>query len=512
LADLRSTDPRDDKTRIERTKGGLLKDAYRWILDHEDFQQWRIDKESRLLWIKGGPGKGKTMLLIGIIKEIERQSEQSTQDACLLSYYFCQGTDSRLNTATAVLRGLIYLLLIQKRSLMSHIREKYEHAGKNLFEDINAFDALSNIFINLLHDSTLKEGYLIIDALDECETDLPELLDLITRSASTCSHVKWIVSSRNKPNIEAQLRIQNSQRPLSLELNKEHVSRAVEIFIDYKVSQLVSIKYDSTLQEKIRNQMRKKANGTFLWVALVFEELKLVKRWRVEKVLMEMPTTLELLYKRMMEQIEQLKDDDLEFCRYVLSTMTLAYRPLHLLELGAMSGLPEEISRNIEDLVDIINMCGSFLTLQEDSVYFIHQSAKDYLDSDTSKAVFPSGRGSLQYDMFSRSLHVMSRKLQRDMYRLREPGFSIDSAIPPSQDPLSSLRYSCIYWAKHLDEAYKCNVTCQSSLSDGGNIHIFLQTYFLYWLEALSLIKNMSSSIQTINTLLTLLKVRYNVS
>ncbi|CAG9950569.1 unnamed protein product [Clonostachys rosea f. rosea IK726] len=52
LADLRSTDPRDDKTRIERTKGGLLEDSYRWILNNDNFQQWRNDEQSRLLWIK----------------------------------------------------------------------------------------------------------------------------------------------------------------------------------------------------------------------------------------------------------------------------------------------------------------------------------------------------------------------------------------------------------------------------------------------------------------------------
>ncbi|UKZ80134.1 hypothetical protein TrVFT333_007899 [Trichoderma virens FT-333] len=37
LKDLRETDPRDDKTRIEATKDGLLRGSYRWILDHDDF-------------------------------------------------------------------------------------------------------------------------------------------------------------------------------------------------------------------------------------------------------------------------------------------------------------------------------------------------------------------------------------------------------------------------------------------------------------------------------------------
>jgi hypothetical protein len=72
LADLRTTDPRNDKKRIEETKGGLLADLYRWVLHNDDFQRWRDDGQSPLLWIKGDPGKGKTMLLCGIINELEK--------------------------------------------------------------------------------------------------------------------------------------------------------------------------------------------------------------------------------------------------------------------------------------------------------------------------------------------------------------------------------------------------------------------------------------------------------
>jgi len=98
--------------RIERTKGGLLNDSYVWILSHKDFIEWRDRDETRLLWIRGDPGKGKTMLLIGIIRELQKSIQP-------LSYFFCQGTDSRLNNATAVLRGLMYQLLMQQRFLIS---------------------------------------------------------------------------------------------------------------------------------------------------------------------------------------------------------------------------------------------------------------------------------------------------------------------------------------------------------------------------------------------------------
>jgi hypothetical protein len=84
--------------------------------------------------------------------------------------------------------------------------------------------------------------------------------------------VKWIVSSRNWPDIEAHLTLASAQMRLSLALNAEHISRAVELFINYKVSQLELIKHEHIVQEQVRNQMHAKPNGTFLWVALVVQE------------------------------------------------------------------------------------------------------------------------------------------------------------------------------------------------------------------------------------------------
>jgi Cdc6-like AAA superfamily ATPase len=177
VQDIRHTDPRDDKKRIEDTKGGLLKDSYCWVLNNINFQQWRNDPQSQLLWIKGHPGKGKTMLLCGIINELQK----ATAKTDLVSYFFCQATDSRLNSAAAVLRGLLYLLVNQQPSLVSHVRKKYDQAGKTLFEDANAWVALTEIFTDVLQDPSLNTTYLIIDALDEYVTDLPKLLDFIVK-------------------------------------------------------------------------------------------------------------------------------------------------------------------------------------------------------------------------------------------------------------------------------------------------------------------------------------------
>ncbi|KAK4173826.1 NACHT domain-containing protein, partial [Triangularia setosa] len=226
LADLRVTDSRHDKKRIEAAKGGLLKDSYCWVLSNVQFQQWHDGHDQRLLWIKGDPGKGKTMLLCGIIDELKKSTPTG-----LLSFFFCQATDSRVNNATAVLRGLIYLLVSQQPALISHVRRLYDHAGKKMFEDPNVWVVLCEIFTSILQDPGLRMTYLIIDALDECVTDLPQLLELITQTSCTSSPIKWIVSSRNWPDIEEQLEAATQKARLSLELNAESISTAVNAFI-----------------------------------------------------------------------------------------------------------------------------------------------------------------------------------------------------------------------------------------------------------------------------------------
>ena len=270
LRDLRSTDPRHDKKRIEDTSRGLLEDSYRWILENSEFQRWRNDEQSRLLRIKGDPGKGKTMLLCGIVDELKKSMVKTD----LVSYFFCQATDSRINSATAVLRGLLFLLINQQPSLVSHIRKSHNHAGKALFEDANAWVTLSEAFTHILQDPSLNSTYFIIDALDECVLNLPKLLDFIVQKSCVSPRAKWIVAARNRPDIEEWLERVGSKVMLSMELNAKSVSEAISVFIQNKVRQLADIKkYDDKTRETVLDHLSLHANDTFLWVALVCQNL-----------------------------------------------------------------------------------------------------------------------------------------------------------------------------------------------------------------------------------------------
>jgi hypothetical protein len=236
--DLHPTNPRKDKERTVETNGGLLEGFYRWVFENVNFQQWYTDSQSRLLWIKGDPGKDKTMLLCGIIDELQKMIVIIVS----VSYFFCQATDSRINSTTAVLQGLLYMFVSEQPALVSHLRKKHDHAGKSMFENSNALVTLTEVFADVLPDPSLSTAYLLVDALDECVTGLPKLLDFVAKQSSASSRVKWIVSSRNSPGIEEQLEQAGHKVRLSLELNAASVSAAVSVFIEQKVSQLAEQK------------------------------------------------------------------------------------------------------------------------------------------------------------------------------------------------------------------------------------------------------------------------------
>ena len=498
-------DPRHDKERIELKRGGLLADAYRWVFDNADFNRWHHLPESRLLWIKGDPGKGKTMLLCGIINEIEGPITASGGN---LAYFFCEATNLHINSATAVLRGLVYLLARRQPRLLSHLPENPYPS-----DDAMAWIVLSKALQEMLKDPNLKVTYLVIDALDECVVDQPKLLSLIVQISSVSARVKWVVSSRNWVQIEEQLATVAEQSRLSLELNAKSVTAAVKAFIRHKVMYLSQLKqYDSTIKNAVHNYLSSNANGTFLWVALVCQALadpKVRKRHTLTK-LRTFPPGLDSLYTQMMEHIGNSEDTDL--CKKILAVTTVVRRPISLWELTTLVEMPDDIANDLESLEEVVKVCGSFLTLREQIVDFVHQSAKDFLlgkatpgkathhtSQEAFNQVFPRGMEDVHHIIFSRSLNTMFTVLQRDRYDLKAPGFLIDEVQPPSPDPLATVRYSCVFWVDHLRDSISDKTTAERSTHHA--VHTFLKQKYLYWLEALSLLRAMSEGVIAIRQL-----------
>lgn len=440
------------------------------------------------------------MLLCGIIDELTRLFG----DTANISFFFCQATDVRINNATAVLRGLIYSLVKKQPSLLAHLKSQYDYTGKALFEDINAWNALSRIFTDILKDATLPSTYLIIDALDECTTGLPSLLDLIAQVSSAYPQIKWIVSSRNWPNIEERLDTTHTA-PISLELNEASVSEAVRNFIQHKVHYLAKVKqYSDETRDTICRHLSSNSQGTFLWVALVCQDLDRTSRRHALKKVEVFPPGLNALYGRMIDQVRN--SEDAESCKRILAVMSIVYRPIAFAELASLVELPDDLSGDSEALSEIVAICGSFLTMREDTIIFVHQSAKEFLLRETQSEVFPGGIAAEHQTIFSRSIEAMFKTLQRDIFRLKLPGYPIEKVIPPSPNPLAYAQYACVHWVDHLHHS-GCHKKKDVDIDERGCVGDFLQTRYLHWLEALSILGSISQGIEAMLKLEALLRV-----
>ena len=92
--------------------------------------------------------------------------------------------------------------------------------------------------------------------------------------------------------------------------------------------------------------------------------------------------------------------------------------------------------------------------------------------------------------------------LRKNMCDLESPGKlrneidmkTLHDCLPPD------VRYACQYWVHHLKQGGR-------RICDQDAVHLFLQQHFLHWLEALSLMGNISESIALIDTLQSLVEV-----
>ncbi|KAF5718821.1 wd40 repeat protein [Fusarium mundagurra] len=134
----------------------------------------------------------------------------------------------------------------------------------------------------------------------------------------------------------------------------------------------------------------------------------------------------------------------------------------------------------------------------------VHQSFRDFiLSRKRSKQLkFQVQERKLHKEALLRCLDLMSSELHEDICELRWLGIdhSEISQKRVKEKIQDHLRYACRYWVDHLS---KLNDEDRTSVGfmDGGNLHKFLESHFLHWLEAMILIKETASAIPMLNKL-----------
>ena len=480
------TDPADDMQMIANKKDKLLETTYSWIMQDAAYVDWLDKNRSQVLWLHGDPGKGKTMLAIAMIEEFTNTLKCSDRGpGSALVYFFCDDQDDRRRTASLILRGVIYQLLCQHPDLAVYLNSEFEKQREQLFASRNSLQTLWRIFHTIIQNSSLQEIYVVIDALDECDLESMEtFLTLMepyidAREADlgqddhniTNCNVKWLLTSRNELRIRQPL---TGSLEISLEENASHVGDAVFRFIDVRVKHLNRVKhYDEALSRVVEETLRKKAEGTFLWVALACRELAKpsVLSVNTEEVLLQLPSGITPLYTRIMDQVLTSSDErSALYIKQILQSMVVALRPFTLPELAVAAGLPKQYHHNLHVLGEYVEQCGSMVTIRQRQAHFVHMSAKAYLQQaqfihlSAKTHLLENGRGTI----VSKDLGVEHRNVAVHCFRyicsgkqssLEPRDFSpsrLDVAVNrlrTNKAKTDCLEYPVMFWMEHAKYA-----------------------------------------------------------
>jgi ankyrin repeat protein len=408
------------------------------------YKSW-LEGNPQCLWISGGPGKGKTMLSIFIIEELETRT-RGTKDAVL--FYFCSHQDEKRNSAVAVLRGLAYQLVRERRELPNDVLSWFESPEKTQMTSSSA-EALWIIFRTLLQAPDLGTVFCVLDGLDECDVASSRLLvDKFSQYFSPKSPkksgglLKLIIVSRNIARLDAFPQVKLDPD------NNEYVRGNIKLFISARVQELERVQGFGSIRKTVEGALLSRAHGTFLWVGSVMGELSKKNTCEeIKQTLYSFPPGLKAIYNRMLRQIESSRQDTVS---KILRWVTMALRPLTLQELTAVIFSSATHVGSDQAIRDHITLCGPILEIHNQQVRLVHQSAKDYLlsekpDDDPIQEKFRIRVEEAHAELARTCLHYIENS------DLRSESLDIEGASVQRQWPL--LNYATLHWQEHARQS-----------------------------------------------------------
>ncbi|RSL90982.1 hypothetical protein CEP51_000479 [Fusarium floridanum] len=437
------SDPKIDRATLISSKGQRTPGTCEWIRENLHYQAW-LAGESRLLWISGGPGRGKTVLSLFLNEEVEKLCE-TTEDRLL--FYFCRFQDERYNKTINVLRSLIYQIL--KFSVdgpeVQQALEYFDAPEKVQFA-LSSFECLWTVLEKLLAQPGLPRIFCIIDGVDECHSSH----QLVAKLYDYCK-------SQARKNDSTGLRLAMIGRDLE-ELdafpgikvdpdNEEDVNEDVKTFISSSLEPLARIQgFDDDIRSRVKKSLLERAEGIFLWVSFVIDELSRKKTCvEILETLHALPKGLHPIFARMLHNIDS---GQRQTSALILKWVALAERPLTLNELaGAIGVEPGDHGMSIERITtDRVAICRPFLKVHNNRVLFVHQSAKEYLlrkkhDADQVLEGFRITSDQGHAALAQKCLLVLENSA------LQHTTLDLDDM--PWQDASPLLGYAVFYWQSH---------------------------------------------------------------
>jgi len=469
-----------------------------------------------IFWLNGMAGTGKSTISRTVAWDLAEKKRLAA------SFFFSRGRGDISHAGqffTTIAAQLTRSLPVLRPLISKAIEEHFDILKQGLSEQWKhlILDPLKKAPAQLI------QLVVVIDALDECDSkdDIQLILKLLAQ-AKCLETIRLRVLVTSRPETPILLGFRNLpgeayQDFVLHNIPPPTVNQDISIFFRRKLSSVKSELELSTTpwpDEPTIQRLVEKAAGLFIYAATIYrfirdnnhdpeDQLSVILE---DHNLSQSPTKhLDDMYTKLLQhsvvgnQIVHVDDYLAVQFRKIVGSIIIMFDVMASKEIAKLLHL-RTISTTLVSLRSVLNVPDN----EGQPVRIFHPSFRDFL-LDPQRCLdsrFSVDSQETHITLFRNCIALLA-ELRQDLCNLREPSVSVDDIpehiiqqyIPPH------IRYASRYWFQHFQQGNPIQ-------EDMDRILKFLEQDFLHWLEALSLIREVSNGVLMVKGLELALEVR----
>ncbi|KAH7247482.1 ankyrin repeat protein [Fusarium redolens] len=376
---LKSLSSHDYVTPFQEARKKHQYSTAEWIFTTPEFTRWYDGTGPVLLWCSGKIGSGKTILCANVINHVLIKKSRDDRAA----FFFLQYDNSDSLTAETIIRSIIRQSM-DAITVPEHVEYQLQELDRKHFVQLQDWAFLLRQRIE--HSGIF---FVFIDGLDECSTaERRALLDVLSSLATTTLGLRIFIASRDSVYVDLKGRFSHMEHVSMAPVN---LSSDIRIYVEATVQERMRdedlVCEDPHLLNEIRDTLTRHADGMFLWVTFLINEVCIAScDHDIRQSLRSLPKDLEETFSRALSRILS-RQKKPELVQKVFRWVAVAKRPLTLDEIReAISisvGQPYlNTERRVREMSPIILWCENLLQVTEEkpqSLQFAHSSIRDFI-------------------------------------------------------------------------------------------------------------------------------------
>ncbi|KAF3941585.1 hypothetical protein ABW19_dt0206899 [Dactylella cylindrospora] len=366
-----------------------------WLLKNPAYESFRDSGTLRILWVTANAGCGKTVLSKAVIEDLRMQPNVA------VCYFFFKAGNRNQSSWVHALCTFLYQILSAQKKLCQVLGGEHDIKGEGLFnEEISAWASLKSV--SLSSQNPWKRIYCVLDGVDESptstQTALTHYLKQLVVDENKDIGLRFLVTSR--PNLHPQTKLflhrqgtsgsggaTSSILRISGECETASLRADINKAVDLYVANLQEMYPRMSGGESLANSLKSQSGPSFLWVSLIYKILSSpdtysMARTSIQRALEAIPQDLKLLYRFALASSANITDT-----RRILSIILAAKRPLKLQEVNAALQIrPDhkslgQLKMDLEPDIEFTTrkLCGIFVHIAHQTVFLIHETAREFL-------------------------------------------------------------------------------------------------------------------------------------